>query len=97
MGLTLSALYRAVSIFLYVVRTAILVYCVMSWFRPTNRFFDFLQRFIAPFVMPFRRLSQWIMARTGLPIDFSCVFAIIGLSLFDRLILWLFGLLARVG
>lgn len=92
----LYTVFKAASLFLYIIRIAILVYCVMSWFRPTNRFFYLLARFIAPFVMPFRRFSMWLMSKTNLPVDFSCLFAIIGLSLADRLLWLIFSLLVRV-
>ncbi len=94
--MTLYTVFTAVGYFLYAIRTAILVYCIMSWFRPRNRFFYFLARFVEPFIAPFRRISMWVMTRTRLPIDFTCWFAIIGISLINRLMWWIYTLLIRI-
>ena len=79
--LTMYTVYRTGSIFLSIIRTAILVFCIMSWFRPQNKFFYALARFVMPFIRPFRRLSMWITAKTNMPLDFSCYFALVGVSL----------------
>lgn len=83
--MTLYGVFQAVSAFLRVVSLAILVYCVLSWFHPSSRFYVWLGSFIRPFVAPFRRLSVWLMSRTRMPLDFSCWFAMIGISLLERL------------
>ena len=83
--LTLYHVFRAGSIFLQVLDAAILLYVVMSWFRPRIKFFFMLESFIRPFVMPFRRLSVWLMSKTRMPLDFSCWFAMIGISIIERL------------
>ena len=85
--LTLYRVFQAVSYFLYVVEMALLIYAVLSWFRPSFRFFQWLANFVAPFIQPFRRLSTWIMCRTRIPLDFSCWFAIIGIQIIN----WLWG------
>jgi len=82
---SLYVIFRTISIFIRVIYYGILVFTVMSWFRPSNNFYYMLGRFVAPFIMPFRRLSMWIMRKTRLPIDFSCWFAIIGLSIINQL------------
>ena len=46
---------------------------------------------------PFRRFSVWLMSRTRMPLDFSCWFAIIGLSIVERLWWWLYRLLRLIG
>ena len=81
--LTLYRVFQAGSYFLQIVDTAILVYVVLSWFRPSFRFFYWLSNFVAPFIRPFRRLSEWIMVRTRIPLDFSCWFAVIGLQIIN--------------
>lgn len=81
--LTLYRVFQAVSYFLYIVEMAILLYVVLSWFRPRFRFFSWLSNFVAPFIRPFRRLSERIMLRTRIPLDFSCWFAIIGLQIIN--------------
>ena len=93
--MSLYRVFYAGSIFLDVIRIAILVYVVLSWIRPSWQFFYKLERFVSPFIMPFRRLSLWISAKTHLPLDFSCWFALIGISIIDRL-WWLLYRLLRV-
>ena len=82
---SLYLVFQAVSIFIRVIYYGILVFTVMSWFRPQNKFYMILGRFVAPFILPFRRLSMLIMRKTRLPVDFSCWFAIITLSLANQL------------
>lgn len=93
---SLYLVFKSVSIFIRVIYVGILVFTIMSWFRPSNKFYYVLGRFVAPFIMPFRRLSMWIMRKTRLPIDFSCWFAIIGLSILDRLWWQLYYTLVRL-
>ena len=45
----LYEVFRAGGLFIELIITAILIYCVLSWFRPTFRAFDLLRRFIQPF------------------------------------------------
>ena len=91
--MTLYRLFQTGSVFLYVVRTAILVYVVMTWINPRGSFFLWLESFIRPFVAPFRRFSVWLMARTRMPLDFSCWFALIGLTFVERIWWWLYSIL----
>ena len=83
--MTLYRLFQAGSVFLNIVSTAILIYVILSWFRPRNPAYLWLEGFVSPFVRPFRRLSVWIMSRTGLPLDFSCWFAIVGINIVNQL------------
>ena len=94
--LTLYRVFQAGSYFLHIVDTAILVYVVLSWFRPSFRFFYWLTNFVAPFIRPFRRLSEWIMCRTRIPLDFSCWFAMIGISIVDQLLWRIYALLRLI-
>ena len=94
--LTLYRVFQAGSYFLNIVDTAILVYVVLSWFRPSFRFFYWLSNFVAPFIRPFRRLSEWIMVRTRIPLDFSCWFAIIGLQIINAVWWRLYYLLRMI-
>ena len=94
--LTLYRVFQAGSYFLQIVDTAILVYVVLSWFRPSFRFFYWLSNFVAPFIRPFRRLSEWIMLRTRIPLDFSCWFAIIGLQIINAVWWRLYYLLRMI-
>lgn len=91
--MTLYQVFRALSIFFSVVRIAILVYALLSWLRPRWQAYYLLERFVTPFIMPFRRLSVWLAAKLRVPLDFSCWFAIIGLSVVNELWWWLYMLL----
>ncbi len=94
--MALYTVFRAFSYFLYAVRVAIFLYCILSWIRPNNRFFYALEKFVMPFVMPFRRLSVWLTAKLNVPLDFSCWFSIIALTVVERLMWQLYGLLIRI-
>ena len=94
--LSLRDVFNAASIFLYVVRTAILIYAILSWIQPTFRFYAMLENFVRPFLIPFRRLSIWLMSKCRRPIDFSCWFALIGISILDSLLWRLYYLLSRI-
>lgn len=92
--MTLYMVFQAGSAFLRIVETAILIYVVLSWFRPRNNsLYLWLESFIRPFVAPFRRLSVWITSKTRVPLDFSCYFAIIGLHVVQTLWMRLYYLL----
>lgn len=93
---SLFLVFQAVSIFLRVIYSAIIAFSIMSWFRPQNGFYMFLGRFIAPFVMPFRRLSMLIMRKTRVPVDFSTWFAIISLMITSHLWSRLYVTLSRL-
>lgn len=83
--LTLYNVFQVVSYFLHIIQVAIFIYVVLSWLRPRFKLFYWLENFVAPFVRPFRRLSLWITARTRIPLDFSCYFAMVGLQIIDTL------------
>lgn len=91
----LYEVFYAAYIFLRLVTAAIVIYCVLSWFRPTFRAYDLLRNFIQPFLAPFRRLSEWVMRRFNAPLDFTCLFAVLGYQLLERLLWRLYFLLAR--
>ena len=88
--MTLYQVFRAGSLFLSIVRFAILVYVVLSWISPRSSVYLWLEGFVRPFVAPFRRFSAWLSGRFGIPLDFSCWFALIGLSLIERIWWWLY-------
>ena len=91
--MTLYKLFQAGSLFLTVIRWAILIYVVLSWVQLRGNAFLWLESFVSPFVRPFRRLSVWLMSRTRMPLDFSCWFALIGLSIVNQLWWWLYSIL----
>ena len=86
-------LFQAVSIFLNVIDTAIFVYVIMSWFSPRSRFYIWLVNFVTPFIKPFYRLSLKIMTRTGWRVDLSAWMAMIAISLIQRLLWVIYGML----
>ena len=94
--LGLYEVFYAGYLFLRLITAAILVYCILSWFRPTFRAFELLRRFIAPVVSPFQKLSMKVMRYFRAPVDFTCLFAIIGYQIVERLWWRLYILLARV-
>lgn len=86
--MTLYAIFKAATLFLRVIEIAILVYCVMSWFvRSSNPVFRWLHGFISPFVMPFRRISMWIIQKSRIPFDLSFWLAIIAIDIVKN-VLW---------
>jgi len=86
-------LFQAVSIFLSVIDTAIFVYVIMSWFQPRSRFYLWLVNFVTPFIKPFYRLSLKIMTRTGWRVDLSAWMAMIAISIIQRLLWVIYGML----
>lgn len=94
MGLLYQVFYAGY-IFLRLVSMAILVYCILSWFQPRFRAFDTLGAFIAPFLAPFRTLSMKVRRYFRAPVDFTCLFAILGYQILERVWWMLYGLLAR--
>ena len=94
--LGLYEVFYAGYLFLRLITAAIVIYCVLSWFRPTFGAYYWLRRFIQPFVSPFQRLSLAVMRRFRAPLDFTCLFAVIGYQIIERLWWRLYMLLARV-
>lgn len=94
--MTLFRVFKAASIFLRIISSAIFIYTVLSWFRPRNNLYLWLESFVRPFVAPFRRLNLWLASRIRLPLDFSCWFAIIGISIVEQLLWRLYALLRLI-
>lgn len=83
--LSMYSVFRAVSIFIRIIEWAVVIYCVMSWFRPRFKAFFLLKQFIMPFVSPFQKLSMRLMRYFNAPIDLTCFLAIIAFQIIDRL------------
>ncbi len=94
--MTMYAVFRTVDIFLWVLRTAIIAYWLLTLLRFNNRLVEILAKFIYPFVLPFRRPANWVMRRTGLPIDFTIWFSLIGISIANSLLWRIYFWLPRV-
>ena len=93
--LGLYEVFYAGYIFLRLITAAIFIYCVLSWFRPTFRAYELLRAFIRPFVSPFQKLALKAMRHFRAPVDFTCLFAIIGYEIIERLWWRLYLVLAR--
>lgn len=91
--MTLYRVFQAGSAFLHIVQIAIALYAVMSWFMRDAKLFRWLEAFISPFIAPFRPLGLWFARRFRLPFDLTCVFAVLGIEIVDRLWLLLYRLL----
>ena len=91
---SLYTVFRAVYIFIRVIEYAILIYCILSWFQPRFKAFFMLRQFIMPFVSPFQRLSMWVRNYFAAPVDFTCLFALIGFQILERLWWMLYRVLA---
>ena len=83
--MTLYRLFQTISVFLYVLRIAILVHWFLRLFNANNSVTRWLDGFVEPFLRPFRGLAVALMRRTSLPLDLTYVFALLGLSIVDRL------------
>lgn len=83
--MTLYRFFQAVSVFMGILRVAILLSWFLALFNARGAVADWVEAFIQPFLSPFRRLGMWLMERTGVRLDFSYVFALIGLTLINRL------------
>ena len=93
--LGLYEVFYAVYIFLRLISTAILIYCVLSWFQPRFRAFYMLRNFIQPFVSPFQKLSMKVARHFNAPVDLTLFFAVLGYQLLGRLLWRLYFILAR--
>ena len=91
--LGLYEVFYAGYLFLRLITLAILVYCVLSWFQPRFKAFFMLRQFIQPFVSPFQKLSLRVWRYFNAPVDFTCLFAIIGIQIIERLWWWLYRFL----
>lgn len=85
--MTMFLVVRVANAFLHLVSLAIFAYFILTLLRFNNRLVELLARFIYPFVKPFRRPAMWVMRRTGLPLDFTLMFSMIGLEIVGGL-LW---------
>ena len=92
----LYEVFYAGSLFLRLITLAIVIYCVLSWFRPNFRAFYMLRKFIQPFISPFQGLSLRLMRYFRAPIDFSMLLAVLAYQILERLWWRLYLLLLRV-
>lgn len=91
----LYQVFYAADLFIQLISWAILAYCVLSWFRPRFEAFQWLRKFVMPFISPFQRLSLRLMSAFNMPFDFSCWFALIAIRILRRLWWMLYTLIAR--
>jgi uncharacterized protein YggT (Ycf19 family) len=82
----LVQIYQGVSVFLSILKYALIVYCVLSWFAsPINRLYVLLSRVVDPLLAPFRMLSARLIRR-GLRFDPSVIFALVALQVVEHLV-----------
>ncbi len=86
-------LFQALYLFLEIMSTALFVYVILSWIAPRTTIYDYLGRFLEPFLRPFRILSNRLLGRYALPIDFSVIFAWIGIGIIRYLLSVLYSML----
>ena len=88
----LFQIHEGIQLFLTIIRYLILIYWVLSLFRPNFKAYFMLESFLAPLLRPFRVLSLKLMAkmRGGMMIDFSIWFALIALGIVSRLVGFVF-------
>ena len=68
----LSTLFGILILFLQVVSTALLIYCLLSYIAPGSRVMEFLRPHMEGILYPFRRLLfKWFPALMNSPMDFS--------------------------
>ena len=89
----LYGIFHALDLLCRILDYAIILYCVMSWFRSRTALFNWLGRFLEPIMSPFRGISRWICVKTGIPLDFTPYFAIIALSVIRNLLWRLYAFL----
>ena len=83
----LLQLYVGLNYFANAIIALIWISCLMSWFvRPTNRFYQFLERFLYPILEPFRKISRKLI-RGGFMIDISPILATVAIRIIMSLIL----------
>lgn len=78
--MTLFRFFRFVRTLLYILEGSVLLYAITSWF-PRSALYQWLDRFLSPIMKPFRFLNDLLLGRFNLPIDFSCVLAILCIQL----------------
>ena len=88
--MTMYSVIDAVRVFLRLLSLAMFVYWILTLLRFNSRLVELLAKFIYPFVRPFRRPAMWVMRRTGLPIDFTLWFAMIGINIVSELLFTLY-------
>ena len=91
--MTLYKIFRLLSVFCHILSTGIFIYALLSWLRPKNGAFAWLEGFISPILLPFRKLAWLLMEKTRFPLDLSCWFAIIAYEGLNQLLWKLYSLL----
>ena len=92
----LYEVFYAGQIFLNVISAAIVIYVILSWLQPRFKAYFMLQRFIAPFVAPFRKLSIRLTRYFNVPLDFTCVLAVLFFRILGRVWWMLYTVLLRL-
>jgi len=82
----LSIAFYIISTLLDVLKFALVLQALLSWFvSPTNRFYQLLRRVTEPMIAPFRPLAMRLSSGR-LPIDLAPLFAFLALLLLQYLV-----------
>ena len=79
-------IFKTLFTMLDILRILTLASIFMSWIMPRSAVLMKLDWFLSPFVAPFRWLNMKITARSRLPLDFSYMFLLIGISVVRSLL-----------
>lgn len=90
--MTLYRIFQLGSWLLTILRLAILLQWFLRLFRVNGSFAQWLETLLGPIMAPFRKLAMMIISRTGIGIDFSYVFALLALTIVERLWMLLYRL-----
>lgn len=94
--MALYTVFQAAGYFLHLISMCIFIYCILTWVAPRSAARYWMERFINPFLSPFRGLARWICMRWGSPFDFTCLFAMIGIELVGGVLQYVYVLLLRL-
>ena len=85
-------IYQGVMMFLDIMNILLLIYWVLSLFRPNFKAYYMLENFMAPLLRPFRMLNLKLMAkmRGSMRVDFSIWMAMIAIRILRTILFDLF-------
>lgn len=92
----LYQIFVGIHYFFEIIRYMLLIYWVLSLFRPNFKLYYMLESFLAPIMRPFRYLNMKLVSkmRGGFMIDFSIWFTLIGLSIAQQLCWQIYSFIA---
>jgi YggT family protein len=89
LGDAISNVERFVDVFIVLYGIVLLAYIVMTWIRlPYSVALNRIQGFAEDVSLPYLRLFRRLLPMAG-PLDLSPLLAFIGLTVIDRLLIWI--------